>query len=74
MYFSYLDCSLFDKIVLICCSTALACQNFQGVITPHSLFDYPVLDDNDDIDKKMCCRFDNKKERYDLLMVTDVII
>ena len=62
------------KIVLICCSTTLACQNFRGAITPHSLFDYPVIDNNDDIDEKICCRFDKNKNRNDLLMQTDIII
>jgi hypothetical protein len=62
------------KIVLICCSTTLACQNFRGAITPHSLFDYPVIDNNDDIDEKICCRFDKNKNRNDLLMNTDIII
>jgi RecG-like helicase len=48
------------KIVLICCATTLACQNYNkhgGAYTAHRLFKFPVLDDDErDMEGHAQCR------------------
>jgi RecG-like helicase len=48
------------KIVLICCATTLACQNYNkhgGAYTAHRLFKFPVLDDDErEMEERATCR------------------
>jgi hypothetical protein len=36
-------------LITICAATSLAALSFEGAVTAHSLFDYPV-EDKDDVD------------------------
>jgi RecG-like helicase len=49
------------KIVLICCATTLACQNYNkhgGAYTAHRLFKFPVLDDDErEMEEHAQCRY-----------------
>ena len=65
-----------SKICLICASTTLSANGFEGAETTHYTFAYPVEDENDDDDEKPKCQLDLKKyeDRKALLMATDAIL
>ena len=64
-----------EGILINCCAaTTLAALLFDGATTAHSLFKYPVVEDQD-IDAECLpeCKLDEKSERLELLMETQVI-
>ena len=60
------------KIVKICASTTLAATLYENSTTAHSLFKYPVEDDNDK-DSEELCNLEGT-DRLQLLKETSVII
>ena len=62
------------KIVQICASTTLAATLYENAMTAHSLFKFPVEDDDQkDSEERTCCKLENT-ERLELLQNTHVII
>lgn len=64
------------KIVKICASIGVACLLYEDAVTAHSLFKYPVHDDEgDDFNGTHNCRLheSDNRQRFELLMHTDVI-
>jgi hypothetical protein len=62
-------------IVLGCASTGLAATNYDGFETAHSLFCYPVIDDEDrDESEPAQCNFDKKPGRRNILDSARIII
>ena len=62
------------KIVLGCSSTNLAAAIFDDFDTAHSLFCYPVKEDEDEDDSERVCNYDTKPGRRELLEAANVII
>ena len=62
------------KIVLGCSSTNLAAGIFDDFDTAHSLFCYPVKEDEDEDDSERICNYDIKPGRQELLEAANVII
>ena len=60
-------------LIAICAATSLAALLFEGAVTAHSLFGYPVEDkeDVDDLNPTIC---EVKKEQADFLHEVSVII
>ena len=62
------------KIVQVCASTTLAATLYENAMTAHSLFKFPVEDDDEkDSEERTTCKLENT-ERFELLQQTDVII
>ena len=62
------------KIVQVCASTTLAATLYENAMTAHSLFKFPVEDDDEkDSEERTACNLENT-ERFELLQQTDVII
>jgi Cdc6-like AAA superfamily ATPase len=62
------------KIVQVCASTTLAATLYENAMTAHSLFKFPVEDDDQkDSEERTCCKLENT-ERLELLQNTQVII
>ena len=59
-------------LITICAQSSLAALTFDGATTAHSLFSYPV-EDEDDIDDQNLPRCNFKKERCDFLHEVSVI-
>ena len=59
-------------LITICAQSSLAALMFDGATTAHSLFSYPV-EDEDDIDDQNLPRCNFKKERCDFLYEVSVI-
>jgi hypothetical protein len=59
-------------LIAICAATSLAALLFEGAITAHSLFGYPV-EDEEDVDDLNPTRCEVKKERADFLHEVSVI-
>ena len=63
------------KIVVGCASTGLAATNYDGFETAHSLFCFPVIEDQDkDESDPPKCNFDSKSGRKELLDASKVIV
>jgi hypothetical protein len=65
-------CHSHGILIALCASTSLAALIFDGALTAHSLFAYPVEDESDinDIDLPMC---NFRKERCEFLYQVSVI-
>ena len=65
-----------SKIVLGCAATALAAQTYKDFDTFHGLFKYPVVEDNEDIEKIDCLtlNLENFPQRKELINAASVII
>ena len=62
------------KIVQVCASTTLAATLYENASTAHSLFKYPVEDeDSKDSEQRTCCNLKNT-QRLELLQHTHVIV
>ncbi len=59
-------------LIAICASTSLAALLFEGAVTAHSLFGYPV-EDEEDVDDLNLTRCEVKKEQADFLHEVSVI-
>ena len=65
-------CRARGLLISICAASTLAALLFNGATTAHSLFGYPV-EDEDDIDDQIPSECDVKKERSDFLYDVSVI-
>jgi hypothetical protein len=63
------------EIVLVCASTTLAALLYPNAITAHRLFNYPVIenDDDRDMDDPVRCDIKEGSERMELLEAASVI-
>jgi hypothetical protein len=63
------------KIVLICASTTLAALLYPNAITAHRLFNYPVIenDDDRDMDDPVRCDIKEGSERMELIEAATII-
>jgi hypothetical protein len=59
-------------LIAICAATSLAALLFEGAVTAHSLFGYPV-EDKEDVDDLNPTRCEVKKEQADFLHEVSVI-
>jgi hypothetical protein len=59
-------------LIAICAITSLAALLFEGAVTAHSLFGYPV-EDKEDVDDLNPTRYEVKKEQADFLHEVSVI-
>jgi hypothetical protein len=59
-------------LITICAATTLAALSFEGAVTAHSLFGYPV-EDEDDVDNLNPTRCEIKKEQADFIHEVSVI-
>ena len=63
-----------QKIVQVCASTTLAATLYDNAMTAHSLFKFPVEDEDEkDSEERTSCKLENT-ERLELLQETHVII
>ena len=65
-------CRSLGLLITICAATTLAALLFDGAVTAHSLFDYPV-EDEEDVDDLNPTQCDIKKERAEFLHEVSVI-
>ena len=59
-------------MIAICAATSLAALSFEGAVTAHSVFGYPVEDEKD-VDDLNPTRCEVKKERADFFHEVSVI-
>jgi hypothetical protein len=59
-------------LIAICAASSLAALSFEGAVTAHSLFGYPV-EDEDDVDDLNPTQYKVKKEQGDFLHEVSVI-
>jgi hypothetical protein len=60
-------------LIAICVATSLAALLFEGAVPAHSLFGYPVEEDEDNVDDLNPTRCKVKKEQADFLHEVSVI-
>ena len=65
-------CQSEGLLIAICAATTLAALSFDGAVTAHSLFGYPV-EDEEDVDDLNPTRCEVKKERAEFLHEVSVI-
>jgi hypothetical protein len=57
-------------LIAICAATSLAALSFEGAVTAHLIFGYPVEQDKEDVDDLNQTRCEVKKEQADFLEVS----